>query len=192
VLAPIVRSEAARILAAGRSATPEADPEPDVPVYDGEGKLVNGVFSGKQQLHLIASLRAEIADLRKQVSPLTQSEAGRQQAAKAEADKRDLDTKVASIWTEALEVLPYFEEHKEEIGKVFATIPGPPDVALRKAWKQVVGPKLDAKATSKVLDTFNKKADAQTVDGSGKAASTPKRPRNPAELAAFMRQQAGA
>lgn len=183
-LAPIVRSEAARILAGSRSA-PAPSFEPDIPVYDDEHRLVNQTFSADKVRELITHSVAEA--LGKEIGPIKQDLETRQATAKADADKAAFEKSVDDIWTEANEVLPHFKEHQEAIGKVFATIPGPADKALRKAWAQVVGPTLEAKATSQVLDSFNKKKDAQTIDGSGRAASTPKRPRNPAELAAYMR-----
>jgi hypothetical protein len=182
-LAPVVRSEAARILAGSRQSAP--DPLPDFPIIDGEGNTVASLAEVINR-HVAAALD-------KEVKPLKQDFESRQQHEQHEKAEAAKTAAVDDIFTEAIDVLPQFEKHKTEIAKVFATLPidgspGSTAKALRQAWKQVVGPTLTADATADVLNTFKTKANAQTVDGSGKAASTPKRPTNPKELAVYMRQ----
>lgn len=188
-LAPIVRSEAARILAGSRQ--PHAPSfEPDIPVYDAQGQLVNQTFSAEKQRELITHIVTEA--LGKEVGPIKQDLDARQAAQKKVDDQIAFDKTIKDIWDDSSD-LPHFTEHAAEIGKVYAALKtdGTPESharALRQAWKRVVGPKLDQIAQTKALDSFKTKAAAQTVDGSGRAASTPKRPTNPAELAAYMRQ----
>ncbi len=185
VLAPVVRSEAARMLAAGRGQQAPSF-EPDIPVYDDKGTLVSQTFSAGKVRELITHSVAEA--LAKELSPLKTDFESRQQREQAETEHRELVTSTQRIYAHALDVLPHFKENEKEISDVFATMTGDdPRDDLERAWKQVVGPKLSATATKQVLDTFNKKQNAQTVDGSGKAASAPTRPRNPRELAAYMR-----
>jgi len=185
VLAPVVRSEAARMLAQGRGAQAPSF-EPDIPVYDDKGQLVAQTFSAAKVQELIKHVVAEA--LGKELSPLKTDFESRQQREQAETLQRELQTFATTTYQEAVDVLPGFKEHEADISKVFLTLRGDdPAKDLRQAWKQVVGPTLKADAAKQVLDTFTKKQQAQTVDGSGKAASTPTRPRNPRELAAYMR-----
>lgn len=196
-LAPIVRSEIARILGSSRQAAAPSF-EPDIPVYDGQGVLVNQTFSAEKVRELITHSVAEA--LGKEIGPIKQDFEARQATAAETEKQAAFDRELDAIWNKNIE-LPHFAEYQNEIGKVFAAmplfeirdgkkVPISPDQALQKSWNQVVGSQLEAKAQAKALDTFKTKAAAQTVDGSGKAASTPKRPRTPAELAAYMRQMA--
>ena len=191
-LGPVVRSEAARILAANRQAAPPSF-DPDIPVYDDRGQKVAETFSAAKQRELITHMVAEA--LGKEVGPLKQDYESRQEQVKAEKERaeaeafqQELNTFVTDTYQEAIEVLPGFKEHEKEISKVMETIPGDPAKAMRQAWKQVVGPTLEAEALTKVRASFTNKQNAQTVDGSGRAASTPARPKTRSELAAFMRQ----
>ncbi len=147
-LAPIVRSEAARILGS-RTANP------DIPIVDEKGQVVGSLNDILQQ-RLDAELKPLKADLDT-----------RKERERAEQQQRELQQSVTDIYAEAVELLPHFKEHEAEIGKVFATLNGDdPAKDLRKAWKTVVGPKLSAQAKAEVLDSLKTKAAATTVNPS--------------------------
>lgn len=189
-LAPVVRSEAARIL--GQRKAPEPDVSANVPVLDEAGNVVGHTLTDDRiQARIDAAVAKALGAFGEKVDPLLKERETRQAQEQADEDQRQLASTVSDLYGEACDVLPHFKEHEQAIAKVMETIPGDPAKAMRQAWKQVVGPLLSAKAKADVLDSFKAKAAAQTVDGSGKAASTPTRPRNTAELAAFMRQAAG-
>jgi len=189
-LAPVVRSEAARILGHRKAADP--DLSPDIPVVDESGNVVNQSYSADRMRQVVAAEIAKaLGPVSERFNPLLQEREQRQVQEQAAEQTRQLEAYVQDLYTEAVEVLPHFKEHEAEIAAVMATIPGNEAKAMRKAWAQVVGPKMAAKATTTVLDSFKQKAAAQTVDGSGKAASSPSRPQTPQELAAYMRQLQG-
>ncbi len=189
-LAPVVRSEAARIL--GQRQAPPVDLSPDIPVIDEQGRVVSQTLSAERiQARIDAGIAKALGTMGEQVKPLLSEREARQQREQAAEEDRQLEAYTGDLYNEACDVLPHFKEYEPEIARVMATIPGDPARAMRQAWKQVVGPTLSAKAKAEVLDSFSKKAAAQTVDGSGKAASTPTRPRTVQELAAFMRQANG-
>ncbi len=188
-LAPVVRSEAARILGQRQ---PQVDLSPDIPVIDEAGNVVNQSYSADRMKQVVAAEIAKaLGTFGEKVNPLLQERAQRQAQEAEAAQIRQLDAHVGDLYQEACDVLPHFKEHEVAIAEAMKAIPGDPAKAMRQAWKQVVGPTLSAKAKAEVLDSFSKKAAAQTVDGSGKAASTPTRPRTVQELAAFMRQANG-
>jgi hypothetical protein len=130
-LAPLVRSEAARVLGSRQSPPQPAQTVPDVPIVNEQGQVV-GNLRDIVQAHLAEYAAKEIAPLKSDL-----------QQRKADADARqaqqELQTQVQDIYAEALDVLPGFKEHEAAIAKVFATIPGDPAKAMRAAWKQVVG-----------------------------------------------------
>lgn len=172
--APIVRSEAARALAAGRGAQAPSF-EPDIPVYDNQGQLVSQTFSAGKVHELIKHSVAEA--LGKELSPLKADFESRQQREQAEQSQRDMHATTDKIYAHAREILPHFQEHEAEIGKVFGAMTGTDlQEDLHKAWKQVVGPKLSAKATADVLDSLKTKAAATTVNPSSAVVAATKRP----------------
>lgn len=184
-LAPVVRSEAARIL--GQRQTKEPDLSPDIPVVDDHGNVVSQTLSHERiQARIDAGIAKALSTLGERFDPLLKDREARQATEQAAEQERQIDAWRDDVYSEAVDTLPHFKEYEAEIAKAMEAIPGDPAKALRKAWAQVVGPQLEAKATSKALDSFKHKAAAQTVDGSGKAASTPSRPRNEQELAAYM------
>lgn len=189
-LAPMVRSEAARIL--GQRQAQPVDLSPDVPVLDEAGNVVTQTLSADRiQARIDAAVAKALETFGGKVDPLLKERETRQAQEQVAEQTRQLEAHVGDLYAEACEVLPHFKEHETAIAKVMEGIPGDPAKAMRKAWAQVVGPTLAAKATSQVLDSFKSKAAAQTVDGSGQAASTPARPRNEQELRRYLRQLAG-
>jgi hypothetical protein len=171
-LAPLVRSEAARVLGSRQSQPQPAQTVPDVPIVNEQGQVV-GNLRDIVQAHLAEYAAKEIAPLKSDL-----------QQRKAEADARkahdELQTHVQDIYAEAVDLLPGFKEHEAEIAKVFATIPGDPAKAMRAAWKQVVGSTLanrDSVRTA-TLDELKTKAAASAVNPAQTAVTSTSRPKS--------------
>jgi hypothetical protein len=200
-LAPIIRSEAARMLGSRNPAQSEqvADIEPDIPVMDMDGREVTRTFSGTKVMEIIAPLRKEIADLKQQLGPIHQDHESRAKQARDEAQKQEESAALQSRVDADLKFVTSrakFAEHKADILAVYNSEKylANPNLTLRDAYDEVIDTKVlplyDKKAEARVRESFLHKQAGQTVDGSGAAASTPQRPRTVAELSAHMRQTA--
>lgn len=177
-LAPLVRSEAARVL--GSRQQPQApqapDLSPDIPVLDAHGQVVTQTYSADRVQQIVQQAIQDA--LGKELTPIKQDFESRQQQEQARQQQQALQSEVNEIYREATDVLPGFEDHKDEIAKVFATIPGDPAKALRAAWKQVVGGKLAVadQVKADTLKTLQTQAAASTVNPAAANVSPTKRP----------------
>ncbi len=182
-LAPLVRSEAARVL--GARAPQPVDLSPDIPVVDNNGQVVTHTFSADRVKAIVQHAVQEA--LQKEVAPLKQDFQTRQDRDAAIQAQRELDTQVQDIYSEAIQMLPGFKEHEAEIAKVFDAMPPfdpndqrAADKALRKAWHQVVGSTLANRdqTRTQMLDELKTKAAAGTgsVNPAGAAVTATKRP----------------
>lgn len=181
-LAPLVRSEAARVLGTRGQAPQAPDFSPDIPVLDSNGQVVSHAFSAERvQQYVQHTVQQALADFAgKELSPIKQDFQTRQQRERAEQERQQLEAEVQDIWQESIDVFPLLEEHKEEIGKVFETIPGDARKALQKAWHQVIGHKLALadQVKAQQLETLKTKAAASTVNPTAAVVSTTHRPRS--------------
>lgn len=179
-LAPLVRSEAARVLGSRTPAqTPQApavDLSPDIPVMDQDGRVVAQTYSHERLQQVVAKAIEDFAT--RELSPIKQDYQTRQERAQAERQQQELQAAVTDIYSEASDVLPGFKEHEAEIAKVFATIPGDPAKALRAAWKQVVGGKLanSDQVKADTLKDLQTKAAASAVNPASAVIPATKRP----------------
>lgn len=176
-LAPLVRSEAARVLGSRQhQAPPATDLSPDIPVLDANGQVVTQTYSAERVQQIVQQAIQDA--LGKELTPIKQDFESRQQQEQARQQQQALQQEVNEIYREATDVLPGFEEHKDEIAKVFATIPGDPAKALRAAWKQVVGGKLAVadQVKADTLKTLQTQAAASTVNPAASIVSPTKRP----------------
>lgn len=158
-LAPLVRSEAARVLAGAKQKEPQTtDIEPDIPVVDDQGRVVSQAFSAGKVKELIA--RAVQDAIGKEVAPIKADYQNRQQQEQAEKQKAQIDAAVATTYERAVASLPKFKEHESEIAAMLATIPVKDErgrviseiEALQMAWAKVVPAKLESQAQSKTLE----------------------------------------
>lgn len=171
-LAPMVRSEAARVLGSRRQEAP-ADLSPDIPVMDAQGNMVAQTYSATRVQQIVQQA------LEQALQPLQQDYQQRQQRDQQVAYAQQLESTTQDIWSD-VSSLPGFADHKDEIAKVFAATPGDPGRALRAAWKQVVGPKVGV--VDKVRADYQKelqtKAAASTVNPASAVIPATKRPRS--------------
>ena len=183
-MAPLIRSEAARVLGQRAQAQPQTAPpvdlSPDIPVMDGNGQIVAQTYSHERLQQVVAKAIEDFAT--RELSPIKQDYQTRQQAAEAQRAQQELQTATQDIYSEALDVLPNFKEHEQDIAAVFATLPASmaPDKALRAAWKQVVGSKLanadQVRATQ--LTELKTKAAASGVNPASSVITSTGRPRS--------------
>lgn len=171
VFGPQLRSHAARTLAAGRSEKPL---EPDIDVDVGDGRVIKA-YSPERAIELARQIARD--ELAKEVAPLKQDFQSRQQQQKADAERHAIDTKVNSTY-ERVSKRDGYKEHEAEIATALEALPNDmdPGEALYEAYLQVVGPKLEARAQAKHLESLKTKAAAATVNPATPATSTTKRP----------------
>lgn len=167
-LAPLVRSEAARVLGT-RTPQPQSS-VPDIPIVNEQGQVVGNLRE------IVSQHLAEFAA--KELEPIKRDYATRQQAEQERQQKAELDTAVTTLYQQAIAELPHFAEHEEEIAKVMNTLPKnqEPGTVLHRAWAQVVLPKLTAATQAKALDDLKTKAAASTANPASATVATTKRP----------------
>jgi len=180
-LAPLVRSEAARVLGMRQQAQPQPAPidlSPDIPVMDQDGRVVAQTYSHERLQQVVQKAIEDFAS--RELSPIKQDYQSRQQEQQAQKAQQELQTAVSDIYSEATDVLPGFKEHEAEIAQAFATIPGDPAKALRAAWKQVVGSKLASadQVKADTLKDLQTKAAASAVNPASAVIPTTQRPRS--------------
>jgi hypothetical protein len=167
-LAPLVRSEAARVL--GSRAPQPQSAIPDIPIIDDQGKVVGNLRE------IVSQHLAEFAA--KEIEPIKRDYATRQQAEQERQEQAQLQKTVVTLHEQAIADLPHFKEHEQEIAAAFEKIPGDPGTALYRAYAQVVIPKLNAASQAKALDDLKTKAAASTANPASAAVATAKRPKS--------------
>lgn len=179
-LAPLVRSEAARVLGARNAAPPpqpQVDLSPDIPVMDANGQVVAQTYSHERLQQVVQKAIEDFAS--RELSPIKQDYQTRQEQEQAARAQQELHATVQDIYSETSD-LPGFKEHEQEIAKVFASIPGDPAKALRAAWKQVVGSTLANanQVKANTLKELQTKAAASAVNPASAVIPTTQRPRS--------------
>lgn len=175
-LAPLVRSEAARVLGSRQQEKP-APIEADIPVVDDQGRVVSHSFSAERVKQLLAQEREALKqELLGEIAPLKQERENAKRQKQAADQQAQIETSVKSIYEQATSELPQFKEHEQEIAKALAEIPGEPGAALYRAWAKVVLPKLEAKSQSKTLDDLKTKAAASVANPTAPAVASTRRP----------------
>lgn len=177
-----LRSLAARQLAAGRGqarsaqAQPDVEPQPDTEIVNEHGQVVGHTYSAKQQGLREAWLKQQwLSEVRAEMAPLQQSHE------KAIATEREIREKAeASSWSgefgNELKAYPGYEENKQAIGQIVLTqlqrLPkGDPrgndavylENLTRRAYNQVVLPKLQQTQLRSAVQTINQKTNAATI-----------------------------
>jgi hypothetical protein len=175
VFGPQLRSHAARTLASGRA--PSEVDVPDVEITDAQGNVIgklNDIVERRAQ-QLIAK---ELGPLKQDFQTRQQQEKARQAETQAAETQRQVDTKASSIF-DRVSKRPLYKEHEADIATAFEAMPADldPGEAFLEAYLQVVGPKLEAHAQAKHLESLNKKAAASvSVNPAAPVASSTKRP----------------
>lgn len=180
-LAPLVRSEAARVLGQRRQTQPDQaapDLSPDIPVMDAEGRVVAQTFSSDRVQQIVQQAVQQALD--REVAPLKQDYQTRRQQEAARQEQQAIQTYSQDIYSEAADMLPGFKEHEADIAKAFERIPShvPADKALRLAWKEVVGGKLAPadQVRADTLKDLQTKAAASAVNPASAAIPPTRRP----------------
>lgn len=170
-LAPLVRSEAARVLAGarGQQAQPSTEIEPDIPVMDETGRVVNHAFSAEKVKALVDRAVAHaLAPVNERFTKEDTATAHREQLQQIETESTRIFSTVSK--------LPHYETHKAEIAKALAVLPDSLDTreAALLAYVNVVIPNLSKTERISVLKDINQKTSAATVSPSGGTTSVGK------------------
>jgi hypothetical protein len=170
---PLLRSEAARILAGGRGQQSE-ELTPDIPVFDANGQQVAQTFSAERVQKIVQRAIAEA--IGKEVTPIKQTFEHQQAQAKAVAQRQQAVQQIDAIY-QRVEKLPLFKEHDQEIAAAmpeFASAHPAEQVYL--AWAKVVLPKLQQTHQAQTLATLEKQAAAAQVNPNAAVVTSQARP----------------
>lgn len=167
-LAPMVRSEAARVL--GMRAQPTVDLSPDVPVINANGQEVTRTYSAERVQGIVQQAIAEA--LAKEVGPLKETVQSVAQERAHAAQLHQADQVAEQIYQQAL-TWPGFKEHEKAVG---AEWDKHPDWSVQDAYIAVVVPKLQAAEKARTLDELKTKAQASTVNPAAAAVASPHKP----------------
>ena len=184
-LAPLLRSEAARVLAGARGTVPAPEPaiEPDIPVYDAQGQLVAQTFSADRVQQIVQ--RAIQDAIGKEVNPIKQTFAQQQAQAKAAADRQQMETTINAIYDRA-STLPLFKDHDKEIAEAMGEFTNAhPSEQVYLAWAKVVLPKLDQSSQAKLLGHLQTQAAGASVAPNASTSTAPPKFRNFREAAEY-------
>jgi hypothetical protein len=178
-LAAQMRSDAARILASRTQPVAAEQPvsfEPDIPVYDETGRLVDNTFSAKRVQALIQHSVQEA--LKREVGPMKTDYETRKQAQEQERVTKEAHG-TATKQFEAAKQWPGFLSDPAkgtvdpDLVKAFTEHP---DWSLEGAYITVVVPKLQAREQAQTLDHLKTKAAAASVTPNGAVVASTKRP----------------
>lgn len=152
-----VKSRVGKLLASLR-AQPEPSFDPDVPVMNEQGQIVQRTYSADMVKQLIAH------EVSKALTPYQQDLAVRQ-TAEQRAQARSYYEQVADADIAYVQARPFFQEHRAAILQTFKEHPA---MTLREAADYVLDhtvlPSYGQKAHAQVVSDFQQKANAQTVN----------------------------
>ena len=194
---PQLRSLAAKTLAARTQQQPDAMPQPDVEITDGQGNVVGRTYSDRALAARDEWLTKRLmAQMEEKFSPVVKT-VEQVQAERAEAERKAQATTFAQTYGGELAALPHFTELKADIyarlkdARLESDHPAELKAVTYQIYIQTLAekvlPTLSQKAQSQLLDNLQQKAAASTSVNPGSAApSTPKRYSNFNELPADM------
>ncbi len=176
-LASQMRSDAARILA-GRTpaAAQPVSFEPDIPVYDQSGQLVEQTFSAKRVQALIQHSVQEA--LRAEVGPMKTDYESRKQQAQIAQEKQEAQNIATSKFERAKKWDGFLSDPVKGIVDPDAVkaFQEHPEWDLNDIYIEVIVPKLRARAQASTLDSLKTKAAAASVTPNGAVVAATKRP----------------
>lgn len=172
-LAPIVRSEVARLLGQRPAAAPAPVDLTPLPVEMTDGQTRN-LFTAEQ---LQAFVQQELAKVREEFKPAMQS-AAELQAEREDATAQRQAKDFATGALGELQALPGFKEHAKEIAaaldpkalRLASDHPAEVTAAAYRAYATLVLPKLNQSSQSQLLDTLQRNAVASRSPNPGSAA----------------------
>lgn len=171
-VAALIRSEAARFLGSRAPAQESTEIEPDIPVMDESGRVVNHAYSATAVKQLVQ--RAVEEAIGKKVAPLEQDYQARQKHAERAAYNKRLDDAVKAD-ERFVESRPYWKDHKAAIQKLYAETPS--FVTLRDAYYHYVEhtllPNLSKTERTKVVNGLTEKVAASSVSPSSGTTALP-------------------
>lgn len=171
-LSSVIRSEAARLLGTRTPPQGTGEIEPDIPVLDPNGQVVNHAYSASAVKQLVQ--RAVEDAIGKKVAPLEQDFQTRQKAAEQAAYDKRLDDAVSTDRA-FVEKRPYWKEHGSAITKHYAA--NPQFVTLKDAYYDYVEtsilPNLSKTERTQVIQQLNGKTAASSVSPSSGTTSLP-------------------
>lgn len=173
-LAPMVRSEAARLLSGGRQAQAAPDLSP-IQVQMENGQTV-GLYTDQQ---VTAAIQQAMQGMEQKLAPLQQTH---EQIVKAQAHMELMHeaNRFAEGFGKDLQKLPHFAEHKAEIVSRLSQMrlgsdhPAEVRAATFQIYHDVVLPKLATAERRAVLHDINQKASVSGVTPNAQSSSAPK------------------
>jgi hypothetical protein len=188
-----MRSEAGRMLAAGRAAATDAEPQPDVQIVNEHGQVTGTTYSAKalaerdawNERRLLAKINGELAPIKAERQDRIDRE---QQTAVTAA----IEAKADEVIAELKEILDGGDDALfEDVNRLMAANPSwSAHKAALEVRKTKIAPTLAGKARQQAVDTFTKKAAGNTANGTGTTAA-PTRLKTRADIARFLESQAG-
>lgn len=182
---------------AAQPAAAAASLDPDVQIVDDKGQPVGKTFSAERVQAIVKQAVDEA--LGREVQPLKteyanrQAETEKQRRADLEKQQTEAAHKSAdSILAEIEKILDGDKSLFDEVDKTMAQNPGmSAHSAALKVREDKIVPKLKGAATQDAITEMQRKANGNTANGNGRTAM-PKKPTNPRELAAWMRDREAA
>lgn len=173
---PQFRSQAARLLASGRSAAqPQAvDLTPDVEIRDPQGRVVGHTLSDKK---IMAAIEQGVQTaLGQHVAPLKQAHDKQVETEKARALNAEIDRQADAEFAK-LTKREGFTEHAESIAKAMDAHPDWSAMdAYLHVWDTEIAPARDAKVKAAHDEEQKKKAAASSINPSAARVTTTQRP----------------
>ena len=160
-----VKSRVAKLLASMRATEPEPELQPDIPVLNDQGQVVNHAYSASAVKQLVQRAVAEA--IGKEVAPLKTDLQTRQQDAQRQEQQAYIARESARVKADVLK-LQDAEKHWPAIqAKARELITANADLsvgeACRDAYFSIVFPTLTTTAKDDVLSDLQRKAHAQTA-----------------------------
>lgn len=169
-LAANLHSEAARILAGAKGGGAPADFEPDIPVVDEQGRVVNHAYSADRMRAIVKH------ELALALGPVQQR--FQQQDAEAEhtAALQQVNAEADRIFS-TVSKLPHFAEHQAAIAEAMGRLTDvSPNEAALLAYVNVVLPNLSKAEQAKTLTDLKTKAAAATLNPSSAVVASTHKP----------------
>jgi hypothetical protein len=174
--------------------TQAQEPQPDVEIHDGNGRVVGMTYSAQRLAEREQWLTGKVtAQVSQELRPLQQAHERAQQ----EASRAALETKVnqgADVLLARIDkILDGRKDLHTKVNDLLKSDPqlDPLDAAFRIR-DEVIAPNVQATAEAKLAEQQKRKALGNTANGNGAVVAPAVRPKNPKELAALLANLEGA
>lgn len=174
-----LRSEAARLLASGRSSEP-ANLDPDVEITDGQGRVIGRTFSDERMRALMQRTAQETREaLLKEFGPLKSDWEQRQTEARQAEQQKALNAQVDAIEADIKEIVGTDEDALKAVAEALRAPENDGLDARRiaiKVFRTHVKDKLAQQAKSEELDSLKKRAAASGLNPGAAVVAQKRRP----------------